>query len=99
MRLRPATLPVCRLLRGVRFVSLRGGIVLAGADRSEAKLRDPQRECSLIVVTAPGRQVALCWNFFNQVLTQQFAEHLLSRAAFELGANFNGAVLTLRGGR
>src|SRR5262249_35696504 len=34
-----------------------------------------------------------------QVLAQQLAEHLLSRAAFELGANFNGAVLTLRGGR
>ncbi len=42
---------------------------------------------------------ALGRNFFDQVLAQQLAEHLAGRAALELGVNFNGAVLALRGGR
>ncbi len=73
--------------------------LLLRADCGEPVLGDAQRERSLAVIAPPDRQGALRRNFFDQVLAQQLAEHLEGRAALELGANFNGAVLTLRGPR
>ena len=65
MRLRLAPPPLRLLLCRLRVIGVRGGGILAGADRGEPALGDAKRERSPVLVTPPDWQGALRRNFFD----------------------------------
>src|SRR5205807_6121583 len=50
-------------------------------DSRKAALGDAQRQCSFLIVTAPDRQRAAGWDFFDQSFAQELADHLVGSAA------------------
>jgi hypothetical protein len=72
--------------------------ILVGADGGQSAVGDAQREWPLVFIAPRHRERALCRNFLDQALGQQPAEDLAGRAALQVGAKFNAAVLALRGG-
>ena len=71
---------------------------LSDPDGRKAARGDAQRERSFALVTVPDRQCAAGWDFCDQALGQEGADHSVGGAALEVGRKFNGAILPLRGG-
>ena len=61
-------------------------------DGRKAARGDAQRERSFALVTVPDRQCAAGWDFFDQALGQEGADHSVGGAALEVGRKFNGAI-------
>jgi hypothetical protein len=71
---------------------------VVGADSGEPAVGDAQRDRTLVFIASQHRQGTLRRDFLDQMLAQQLSEHLAGRAALQVGARFNAAILALRGG-
>ena len=71
----------------VAILNLQQCAALSDPDGRKAARGDAQRERSFALVTVPDRQCAAGWDFFDQALGQEGADHSVGGAPLRLGAS------------